>query len=190
MRRSKTMTPDQCATRMRRFLAVPAKSPKTRAYLKTLVGNPAPVIVAVPKISQAEAKAGALRIIRRLQDASRYAEWEDRGKPLSPSLPASRLRPSARGRAQDRGLLGKMIRAQKGRCTICGLLLDLGERYVCDDPYAASFDHVVPRAMGGRDARNRTAAHRRCNSDKGCRAPTGCERIWLEAVNAAVYGRD
>lgn len=47
-----------------------------------------------------------------------------------------------------------------------------------------SVDHVIPRARGGHDgAGNTVAAHIPCNVQKGDRSPTGCELLWLSAVN-------
>lgn len=66
-------------------------------------------------------------------------------------------------------------------CPLCGepIVRDKRGRLI---NYSA--DHVVPRARGGIDALgNLVLAHRRCNSGKGDREPTGCEMIWLTFVN-------
>lgn len=48
-----------------------------------------------------------------------------------------------------------------------------------------SLDHVIPRDLGGRDAwGNYLLAHGECNGAKSNDAPTGCEMVWLLAVNA------
>ena len=75
-----------------------------------------------------------------------------------------------------------LFEAQGGCCASCGgrmpALADL-----CLDQDRASIDHVEPRARGGtNDIANKLAMHRRCNSAKGDRAPTGCERIWHSLV--------
>ena len=74
--------------------------------------------------------------------------------------------------------LAEMLAAMQGDvCPTCGEPL-LG---------ALSVDHVWPRL--GRQALsglygNALASHPRCNSSKGDRDPTGCEIVWLTAVNA------
>lgn len=75
-------------------------------------------------------------------------------------------------------LLRKVLfRAQGGRCGICG--------WPVRNFKAASIEHVVPRSLGGFwGLGNMVAAHRDCNQAKGDRLPTGCELIWLLAVNA------
>jgi len=67
-------------------------------------------------------------------------------------------------------------RAQFGRCAICGGNMKRGKVH--------SIDHVVPQSRGGRDVGNLVLAHRPCNEAKANREPTGCELIWLAAVNA------
>lgn len=69
-----------------------------------------------------------------------------------------------------------LARAQGGLCGVCGCPMAPEDR---------SLEHVLPRARGGRRSwGNLTLSHVRCNLAKGRRAPTGCELIWLEAVNA------
>ncbi len=68
-----------------------------------------------------------------------------------------------------------LFREQEGLCAICGKPMDEARRTV---------DHVVPKAMNGRDCvGNLVIAHYDCNIEKADRAPTGCELIWLLAVN-------
>ena len=68
-------------------------------------------------------------------------------------------------------------------CWLCGADVDAE---VVGTPWAASLDHVVPKARGGRnDAANLRLAHRRCNSRRGSRMP---ELHWppgLATVEAA-----
>jgi hypothetical protein len=46
-----------------------------------------------------------------------------------------------------------------------------------------SVDHVIPRGAGGGDHDlNKVAMHRRCNSAKNHRFPTGCELIFHHIV--------
>lgn len=45
-------------------------------------------------------------------------------------------------------------------------------------------DHVIPKSRNGRDKLgNIVAMHSACNNAKGDDKPTGCELIWLLAVN-------
>jgi len=47
-----------------------------------------------------------------------------------------------------------------------------------------SVDHTIPRAKGGANGLGKvTAMHKLCNEMKGDDMPTGCELIWLQAVN-------
>jgi len=66
-----------------------------------------------------------------------------------------------------------LFRMQKGQCYICRE--ELGKR-------AYNFDHVVPRASGGKNGMNRLLAHNTCNSQKGAREPTQAERDYLFAI--------
>lgn len=74
-----------------------------------------------------------------------------------------------------RSVRRKLWIAQEGYCGICGLPMELMPR---------SVDHVVPKARGGADrVGNAVLAHFPCNFEKADRLPTGCELIWLLAVN-------
>lgn len=124
-------------------------------------------------------KSAALRAIKEAQqrrrDAERYADWVRRGKPPSPSLSPrrDRLRPRAQ-RGSDQ-LRERLFEAQRGLCGICGALI-----------YAASegtIDHVLPRALGGKNAGNVVLAHARCNNAKAARPPTRRELETLALVN-------
>lgn len=65
--------------------------------------------------------------------------------------------------------------AQDGICAICGKLMT---RERC------TLDHVVARGLGGTDAfGNLVVTCWQCNNDKGDAPPTGCELIFLLAVN-------
>jgi 5-methylcytosine-specific restriction endonuclease McrA len=184
-KRNSPMTLEQCAERMTRFLERKPRSGKTRAYVASLPKRPkvtvSPQEYATP-ISRAEAKANG---VVKLRDAQRYAAWEARGKPPSPTVPPKarsrrRLRPIAR----DRFLIEEMADAQGGRCVLCGWALIFDDDLPDHAPQRASFDHVIPRSRGGANHGNRLAAHRKCNTEKGSRMPTGCELVWLAAVNA------
>lgn len=71
--------------------------------------------------------------------------------------------------------------AQGWLCALCGQEIDILGRMGA----RISTDHVVPRYLGGWDEwGNFLAAHRQCNADKSNDEPTGCELVWLFAVNA------
>lgn len=73
-----------------------------------------------------------------------------------------------------------LIAAQEGRCGICG---EPFKRTPWGEFVVANIDHVLARKLGGFDGPgNMIATHRKCNSIKGHRLPTGCETIWLLAV--------
>lgn len=82
-----------------------------------------------------------------------------------------------------RAALRLLIKAQGRCCAICGRMFspNLHETELHWQP---SIDHVIPLGMGGPDRLgNFLAAHRFCNGQKGDRKPTGCEVIWLLAMN-------
>lgn len=67
--------------------------------------------------------------------------------------------------------------AQGWLCALCGVTLIRNGK--------ATQDHVIPHALGGMDALgNLVLAHSPCNNAKANDIPTGCEMIWLFAVNA------
>lgn len=56
--------------------------------------------------------------------------------------------------------------------------------------HALTIDEAVPRSKGGRRVfGNQIAMHRLCNLRKADRMPNGCERIWLEMVNAKLRAK-
>lgn len=66
--------------------------------------------------------------------------------------------------------LVRLLRAQRCRCAYCRAPLSLA---------TATLDHVVPRALGGRDYYpNLRAACGPCNAKKGCKAP----HLWLNEL--------
>lgn len=68
----------------------------------------------------------------------------------------------------------RIAKLQGGRCYLCGQLMRT-------EP---TREHVVPKARGGRNARNILAAHQACNLRKADRVPYPCELLYLAAVNA------
>jgi hypothetical protein len=75
--------------------------------------------------------------------------------------------------------LRQLAELQDWFCPLCAGSLRVG---------VLSVDHVWPRRGKGRPGRglqqNHLATHERCNHRKGDRQPTGCELVWLTAVNA------
>lgn len=166
------------AARMSRFLARNPRSAKTRAYLASLPPRKKGVAVSPADYPRPlEPEAGwRERILRELRDAQRYADWEARGKPPSPSLPAKTRKDRRRPRVVGSETLRvRLYEAQDGLCGLCG-----GEM----GPHDATIDHVVPRAHGGRNAGNVLLAHSKCNEVKGSRPPRASELALLAKVNA------
>lgn len=65
-----------------------------------------------------------------------------------------------------------------------------GDCYICEKPFTADFgateDHVVPKALGGKNDKNILLAHAPCNHKKGDRMPSYKERRYLASVNYAI----
>lgn len=80
--------------------------------------------------------------------------------------------------------LERLIEAQEHLCGLCAKEIAKNWRQT-GGALRASIDHVIPRSRRGPDRLgNWLASHVRCNSRKADRMPTGCELIWLLAVNA------
>ena len=74
-----------------------------------------------------------------------------------------------------RALRRVLAQHQAHICALCGCAMLSHER---------SADHVIARSRGGFDGLgNIVACHIRCNVQKNDRPPTGCEVLWLSAVN-------
>ena len=85
------------------------------------------------------------------------------------------------GKTERRVLLWNL---QGQRCAGCG------NRIRSRSIHALTIDEAIPRARGGRRIfGNQLAMHRLCNLKKADRMPNGCERIWLEMVNAKLRKR-
>lgn len=83
--------------------------------------------------------------------------------------------------ATKRSLRRRLLGVQLGLCAICGQPL---EEHAALPEMLPSLDHVIPITAGGPDRPgNYVAAHVACNVTKGNRRPTGCELIYLLAVN-------
>lgn len=76
---------------------------------------------------------------------------------------------------QNAAIRERLSELQDGRCALCGhVVTEIG-----------SIDHTDPLYFNGYDGwGNWTFAHRDCNIAKANDEPTGCEIIWLFAVNA------
>lgn len=87
----------------------------------------------------------------------------------------------ANPRPLPKGLMA-LIRVQDFRCAYCrkAFLLN-GSRF---SPRSPTIEHVRPRKDGHSRVGNVIAVHKRCNERKGHRAPTGCELLTLEVINA------
>lgn len=78
----------------------------------------------------------------------------------------------------------RIVSVQRGTCVLCGTVIDMETDFAPSDMRRPSFDHVVARSLGGGNEGNYLIAHRKCNSDKSNRRATGCELVWLAAVNS------
>jgi 5-methylcytosine-specific restriction endonuclease McrA len=198
----RVMTPEDCAHRMTKFLSTAPKSAKTRAYLATLPKRMAPIKVLpdefkIDRKKQFERGRGiAAAIIERLQiEANRAPDIvrKDRIRPKWRSLRGIGRWACRDGDFRHIDGAGKerhprnmlecqtqrdiLYEAQGGLCGLCGEVMKAGLKH--------SLDHVIPRFLGGPDALgNLLLAHGECNGRKSNDAPTGCECVWLLAVNA------
>lgn len=72
----------------------------------------------------------------------------------------------------------RLSEAQGGVCYLCDRK--------CVNP---TEDHVVPKALGGKNKANRLLACAKCNNRKGARPPRPCELIYLWAINLRAFHR-
>jgi 5-methylcytosine-specific restriction endonuclease McrA len=172
------------AARMTRFLNSKPRHAKTRAYLATLPKRG--YVVVKPEdyprpITREEARLSAA--LSEMRDKQRYAAWEARGKPPSPSAPRKdRRRPRAEAAAITLPLRVRLYDAQEGKCGLCGAAIH--------EISSGTLDHVVPRALGGQNVNNLLLAHASCNNWKANRAPTKAELQMLAFVNARLASCD
>lgn len=178
---------ETCIKRMERTLNSPPRKAKTARYVATLPKRPK-VAVGVSDYDRAReagrtvVAAMIAKTTEAINDAPTvYRDREPRKDRMRP-----RAGNTGMARSERTALLPVLMRAQKRRCASCaGLMFDKANE--CETGFHASIDHVYPRAHGGPDAiGNFVAMHYRCNQRKADRAPTGCELIWLAAVNAAI----
>lgn len=88
----------------------------------------------------------------------------------------------------------RIAKAQDWLCAICGRPINKQARFggraglSIDHVFPLNREHVTRPNWRSRKpewtAANHVAAHGQCNSVKGHRPPTGCELIWLLAVDA------
>lgn len=162
------------AARMTRTLARSGRKAKTRAYVASLPKRKKIVVTPddYPLITRAQAKYD--NALQKIRDEARYADWVKRGKPPSPTTPRKdRRRPRAVQTSDPMRV--HLYHAQDGNCGLCG--------YPLGDPVRETIDHVIPRALGGRNVGNRLLAHGACNNQKADRPPTFHELETLARVN-------
>lgn len=197
---------EACLRRMTKTLTSMPRHKKTRAYIRSLTGEretpaqlrararravdqaakrAAAMVIAKAVIAKTEkAPTPAIRRKDRLSPTARQ-RWNE-AHPTKGCRRAIRHRPEFRtdGKREPRAMevafaqRHALIAAQGGLCAICGTSLP-------KEFHRVSFDHVIPRALGGVDAiGNFVVTHGECNGDKSNDIPTGCEMIWLLMVNA------
>lgn len=185
---------EKCAERLTKTLNKAPRHQKTRRYVKSL-----------PKRGKAEVRAEEFERLRSI--AKRVIETVITPRVHVPKK--HRLRPSAQKRRDEtrkrhcrpnnrfRQLEGlrrpdkpardadlcrqhrhELHSAQGGLCAICGTCLPR-------KPEECSLDHCIPLSLGGIDGiGNIVLTHGECNGEKTNDIPTGCELVWLLAVNA------
>lgn len=80
-------------------------------------------------------------------------------------LPRRARHGAVRATRERREALRHLIRAQEGRCAICGEAMTAARN---EAPTMATIDHVVPLSRGGTDAlSNLRAACLSCNTQRG-----------------------
>lgn len=71
----------------------------------------------------------------------------------------------------------QLHKLQGGRCYLCN------GRFGARGARLPTRDHVVPKARGGRSFANILLAHAGCNTGKGNKSPTACQKLYLEIIN-------
>lgn len=192
---------EESARRMTALLNRAPRSRKTRAYLETfprrgkIIVSPADYPVHQPEPIQFVPEPVQVRttFIARSASGEKVATFvrKDRMRPRAKAKIVLGCRPTGRHRQFATGS-EKLARtfeetmrqrfllyvAQDGVCALCG-------QPMTGRPFQFSLDHVVPRSKGGADGfGNLVLCHGECNGRKTNDDPTGCEMIWLIAVNA------
>lgn len=205
---------EELAARMTRSMNSPARSRKTREYIAALPPRKKVRITAAdypqpPERVRVEVEPIKRKVLAKpvprmtpspiIQHEGRKDRLRPRAKPQPapaalPMVKATRwaCRQSHRfhagrrsetqrvSRTMEASLIQRILlyAAQEGRCGLCG-------EEMAGHAVAFSLDHVIPRALDGIDGfGNLLLCHGECNGRKTNDAPTGCEMVWLLAVNA------
>lgn len=81
-------------------------------------------------------------------------------------------------RDQSKPVWSRLTAAQGNRC------------YLCNRTMASpTEDHVLPKALGGKNSLNRLMACSPCNNQKAARRPYVCEMLFLDHINRVVFKR-
>lgn len=175
-----------CAKRLEKLLASRPRSHKTREYLATLPKRARISVLAEDFISSQ--KVRAVDVVEKLPDEARKDKIRPRARSMESRwacrvggyrhsvISGKKREPRAIEQVtQQRQTLNG---AQDGLCALCGheMLEELRNR---------SIDHTIPRSLGGKDdLGNLVLSHKECNGAKSNDIPTGCEMVWLLAINA------
>lgn len=202
------MTLEECARRLTEFANKKPRHWKTRAYLETLPPRKKPVTISADEFQAvAPRKVKAVEPIERRTLAkpsdSKFVR-KDRMRPRAKPQPAPKPEPTKKAsrwacrpggfrfhrerraetlrvsRTMEASLIQRILlhAAQEGRCGLCGEMMTR-------PAVACSIDHVIPRSLEGADGfGNLLLCHGECNGRKTNDAPTGCEMVFLLAVNA------
>ena len=123
-----------------------------------------------------------------LMETVRYGPDGGRVRVRAPHLGCGATVPARRAMAdvEHARLLRRVVWRHQGRiCPACCEPIRQEYRRSGNSGDAPTTDHVIPRSAGGSYWQgNVLCYHRRCNEAKADRMPTGCELIWLLAVNA------
>lgn len=214
---SKTMSAEEREARMAAFLARKPRNPRTRKYLedmKSARDKPRPtfVILHEPRFYgrfvepiALPVKAASKRGLKRDRGVKDYVQVLANLPPLPPAGPLGpndwislgsgvRIRSTRTIRRSGSGTdphLWVILDIQGGVCALCGEEIDRGiPRSSSAHPDMATIEHVVPRAHGGREYKNKLVTHSRCNHAKGNAMPSSRELAWLAIVNARLWGDD
>ena len=167
-----------CAVRMTKLLNNTPRRAVTRAYVATFPKRKKSVVT---PSDYAAAQSAARAVIAKAAAKSEAAEPVIVSQQTSAVQRKDRRRPRARDNYKPvSGIVHLLARVQSYLCAGCGH--EMGGEWPNE---RATVDHVLPLSLGGKNgAGNLVAMHSGCNNKKAARMPTGCERIWLLAVNA------
>lgn len=185
----------QCFERMSKTLARKPKSKKTRSYVNSLTGETETPAQFWERCQAAATKAATLPTSVEMDAV--HKPRKDRLSPFARRAHAARNPWNCRGAdryhsdwsggvrhaldmVKSRLLRESLCNAQEGICAFCG-------KPMGHDASCHSLDHVIPVALGGDNGvGNYVLCHSECNRRKANDVPTGCEMVWLLAVNARI----